>query len=366
MTDYMIDRRRSKQYSSQSLTIFLIGAVTWLIAILLVTGAHAQGRTTGTVSGNITDSQGNAVTTATATLSSSDQGKSFVAKANDKGEYLFTDVPVGNYDLKVTANTFQAYVIDSIAVDAEQNVRLDAHLQIGTANESVTVEAAGTTIDTRSATIGTVIENKLVEELPIDGQNVVALSALLPGVSGVNAPTTFTNDTGGPTYNVSGSRNNQNLFLFDGFLWNNAFFNTGLNFPPPHGLSEVSVTLNNYKAQYGRNAGSVFNAISRIGTNQLHGTVWEYLQNSAFNASDYISHRDPHLVQNQFGATFGGPISRDKLFFFLAFQALRSAGQVVAIDQTPTYAGARSHLSWSSTSLYVDRLRGHDMRQLPG
>jgi Carboxypeptidase regulatory-like domain/TonB-dependent Receptor Plug Domain len=338
MMVFAIVRGRSKQVHSQRLTLGLL-SILWMFWILLsVPAARGQARTTGTVSGNITDSQGNVVTTATATLSSSAQGKSLATKANEKGEYLFTDVPVGNYDLRVTADTFQAYIINSIAVDAEQNVRLDAHLQVGTANQSVTVEAAGTTIDTRSATIGTVIENKLVEELPIDGQNVVALSALLPGVSGVNAPTTFTNDTGGPTYNVSGSRNNQNLFLFDGFLWNNAFFNTGLNFPPPHSLSEVSVQLNNYKAQYGRNAGSVFNAISRIGTNQLHGTLWEYLQNSALDASDYISHQNPHLVQNQFGATLGGPVRKDKVFFFLAFQGLRTAGQVVAIDQTPTYA----------------------------
>jgi hypothetical protein len=313
-----------------------------LCVLVLLIGASSmalgQARNTGTVAGNIADIQGNIVVTAVVTLTSADQGKTFTAKANAKGEYLFTDIPVGTYNLTVNAPTFEAYAINSIAVDAEQNVRLDASLKNGNASEIVTVEAAGVTVDTRSATIGTVIENKLVEELPIDGQNVVALAALLPGVSGVNAPTTFTSDTGGPTFNVSGSRNNQNLFLLDGFLWNNSFYNTGLNFPPPHSMSEVSVLLDNYKAQYGRNAGSVFNAITRSGSNQVHGTLWEYLQNSAFDASDWISHQNPHLVQNQFGATLGGPIRRDRAFFFLTFQDLRSAGQVVAIDQTPSYA----------------------------
>ena len=111
-----------------------------------------------------------------------------------------------------------------------------------------------------------------------------------------------------------------------------------MNYPPPHSLQEVSVLLNNYKAQYGRNAGSVFNGLTRSGTNQIHGTLWEYIQNSALNASDYISQENPHLVQNQFGATVGGPIVRGKAFFFLTYQDLRSAGQVIAQAQTPTLA----------------------------
>jgi hypothetical protein len=331
--------KSSKQSGLQRLKSSVSSALC-IIAVLIGAGpiAFGQAGNTGTVAGNITDQQGGAVVEAAATLSSPDQGKSFTAKANTKGEYLFSDIPVGTYNLTVTAPSFRTYVINSISVEAAQNVRLDAHLDNGTTTESVTVEAASTTLDTRSATVGTVIENKLVEELPIDGQNVVALSALLPGVTNVNAPTTFTSDTGGPTFNVSGSRNNQNLFLLDGFLWNNAFYNTGLNFPPPHAMTEVSVLLDNYKAQYGRNAGSIFNAITRSGTNQYHGTVWEYFQNSALDATDYISHLNPHLVSNQFGATIGGPIRRDKLFFFLTFQDLRYAGQAVAIDQTPTYA----------------------------
>jgi outer membrane receptor protein involved in Fe transport len=309
-----------------------------LFCFCLATMALGQARNTGTVEGNVTDAEGSVVINAIALLTSTTQGKTFTVKANGKGEYLFTDIPAGAYTLTINAPTFQAFVVQSLAVDAAQDVRQDAKLANGSASDTVVVEAAGASLDTRSATITAVIDNKLVEDLPIDGQNVVALSALLPGVTNVNAPTTFTSDTGGPTFNVSGSRNNQNLFLLDGFLWNNAFYNTGLNYPPPHALAEVSVLLNNYKAQYGRNAGSVFNAVIRAGTNQLHGVLWEYAQNSAFDATDYISRQNPHLVQNQFGATLGGPIKRDKLFFFLTFQDLRSAGEAVAIAQTPSYA----------------------------
>ena len=117
------------------------------------------------------------------------------------------------------------------------------------------------------------------------------------------------------------------------------FYNTGLNYPPRLAMEEVSVLLNNYKAQYGRNSGSDFNVLTRRGANAIHGAVrWEYLQNSAFNAADYLTHVNPHLVSNQFGATIGGPIKRDKMFFFLSYQDLRLAGKVVATDQTPSLA----------------------------
>src|SRR5258708_4551584 len=231
---------------SEVILHFARPSVAWIgmglmAMVLMAAGAAGQGRTTGVIVGNITDSQGGMITNATATVTNPAQGKSFTTQANEKGEYLFSDLPVGTYKLTISAATFENYVIDAIAVDAGQNVRLDARLAPGQASETVTVEASGTTVDTRSATIGMLIDNKLVEDLPIDGENVVALSALLPGVTGVNAPTTFTSDTGGPTFNVSGSRNNENLFLFDGFYWNNAFFNTGLNFPPRQALQEVSV-----------------------------------------------------------------------------------------------------------------------------
>ena len=316
----------------------LLASIMCAIALSIGVGlpAFGQAENTGTVAGNIMDVQGGAVTSAVAKLTSVDQGKTFTARANGKGEYLFTDIPPGTYNLKVTAPTFEAYVVDAIAVDADQNVRLDAHLANGSASDTVTVEALGTTVDTRSATIATVIDPTLVKDLPVDGANVVALAALLPGVTGVNAPTTFTSDTGGPTYNVSGSRSNQNLFLFDGALWNNVYYNTGLNFPAPFMLNEVSVQLNNFKAQYGRNVGSVFNVLTKSGTNKIHGDVWDYFNNGALNAADYISHRNPQLVSNQYGVTAGGPILRDKLFFFLGFQALHADSETDSKSQTPT------------------------------
>ncbi len=294
--------------------------------------AWGQAQNTGTVSGNITDTTGALIPNASVTLTSLSTGQVTHGIANGRGEYLLNDVQVGHYQLQVNAPGFGAFLVKNVAVDADQNVRIDAHLKPGTVEASVVVEESGTTVDTRSATIGVLIDQKLIEGLPIDSNNIVALAGLLPGVVNVNAPTTFTSDTGGPTYNTSGSRGNQNLMLFDGMMWNNVTWNTGLNYPPSQALQEVSVLLNNYKAQYGRNAGSVFNVITKSGSNEFHGTVWEFFQNRALDAADYMSHVNPKLVQNQFGGTVGGPVLKNRAFFFASYQDLRIAQQVTAQD----------------------------------
>ncbi len=308
--------------------------LTCLILTCSAAVGFGQAQNTGTISGNVTDAQSRVMVGASVVLINTATDAKRSETSNAKGEYLFSDVAVGDYILTVTAPGFEALVIQSLHVDADQNVREDAPMKAGSVNEQVTVESSGTTLDTRSATLGTLIDKNEVENLPVDGSNVVSLTALLPGVSNVNAPTTFTSDTAGPTFNISGSRNNQNLFLLDGQLWNNLFYNTGLNYPPIHTLQEVSILLNNYKAQYGRNVGSIMNVLTRSGSNTFHGAAWEYIQNHALNASDYISQINPQLVQNQFGVTVGGPIQLNKLFFYLAVQDLRVAQDVFTSTST--------------------------------
>jgi len=308
--------------------------IAFLVAFPLIFCATVQAQlaNTGQVLGNITDSTGSVVPFASITLTSVERGQALTKNSNGSGEYLFPSVAIGTYTLTITAPGFATVNATGIVVDADKNVRFDTVLKPKSEESNVTVEASANTVDTQSATIGVLIDETLVHNLPIDGNNVVSLAALLPGVSNVSAPTTFTGDTSGPVYNVSGARNTQNLFLLDGTLWNNLYTNSGLNFPPPDALQEVSVLLNNFKAQYGRNVGSVFNAITKSGTNQFHGVVYEYLQNTALNANDYFLKQVPayaskpaKFISNQFGATIGGPIKRDKLFFFLAYQDLRIA-----------------------------------------
>ena len=313
-------------------------AICLLLAHLASPLAFGQGQNTGAITGNVSDPQKSVIPNAQVTLTAPDRGFTRTVQANAQGEFVFNQVPVGEYSLKATSAGFADFKALNISVDANQSVHISAVLQIGSVSEQTTVEGSGSTVDTSSATIGVLIDSKLVQNLPIDGGNVVALAGLLPGVVNVNAPTTFTGERSGPTFSVSGSRNTQNLMLLDGSMWNNLFYNTGLNFPPRQGLQEVSVLLNNFKAQYGRNSGSIFNVVTASGSNQFHGKLWEYAENNDFDASDGVSDANPKLVSNQFGATLGGPILKDKLFFFATFQNIRLEQTAIGIADVQSYA----------------------------
>jgi hypothetical protein len=309
----------------------------YLLLFLCMTTGVGQAQNVGSVFGTVADSTGALIPGAKATLSEPEHGFSRTVASNSSGAYLLTNIPVGTYTLTVEAPKFETSVDQGIIVDANQNVKMDIRLSLGSATTDVTVTTEGSTVDSRSATLSTMIDNKLVEDLPINGENVVALAALLPGVTNVNAPTTSTNERSGPTYSVSGSRNTQNLMLFDGLMWNNLFYNTGIAYPPHPALQEISVLLNNYTAQYGRNSGSIFNVLTKEGTNSFHGEVWDYFHNTSLDAADFfVKQYYPHAEedrQNQVGVTVGGPIKRDKAFFFFAVQDLFAHKQAVGLVQ---------------------------------
>jgi len=331
-------RRRLRPESRLRVSLFQLGVII-CFGLMQAAQMQGQGRSIGTISGKITDTAGAIVVGADLTLTSDDEGLTRSLQSNERGEFIFNDVPVATYSLRVSEPGFADFESNNISVYADNNIRVDCSLKPGIVSASITVnDNSGSFIDTRSATIGEVVDNKLVQDLPLDGGNTIALASLLPGVVNMNAPATFTGERQGPTYNVSGSRNTQNLMLLDGSMWNNLFFNSGLNYPPREGLQEVSVLLNQFKAEYGRNAGSVFNVITKGGGNQFHGTIWEYAENSAFNAADYMTRLNPKLVQNQFGGTVGGPVIKDKFFFFATFQNIRLAETATGIADVPSYA----------------------------
>jgi hypothetical protein len=302
--------------------------------VVMQAARPAVAQNTGSIFGSVQDPSGAVIPGAVVSASDPAHATTRAVKSTGSGEFTITGLPVGTYTLTTTSPQFENSVITGIRVDANSDIKEVVKMVTGSTTASVTVvDDSSSAIDAKSATLGTMIDEKLIEDLPIDGHNVVALTALLPGVVDVNAPATFTGDTNGPTFSASGSRNTQNLFLFDGLMWNNLFFNTGINYPPPNSLQEVSVVLNNYKAEYGRNAGSVVNVVTRSGTNQIHGSAWDYIQNQAFNAADYLSQINPKDNINQFGFTVGGPILKDKLFFFGAFQDL--IGRLLTTGSVP-------------------------------
>ena len=315
-------------------------AAALLMAVLALSGSKAfgQAQNTGSILGSVVDPSGAVIASATVVAAETEKGVNRTVKSSKSGEFLLPSLPVGTYILTVSADGFETYVASDIVVDADKSQKIIAKMALGDAKETVQVNAEGISLDTNSATLGTLIDNKLVEDLPIDGRNVVALAGLLPGVTDLNAPATNTSDRGGPTFSVSGSRNTQNLMLFDGLMWNNLFYNTGINYPPPNALQEISVQLLDFKAQYGRNAGAVMNVLTKSGTNQIHGAVWDYVKSRIFNAKDYLTGYNPTDNSNQLGFTLEGPIKRDKMYFALTLQDLIQHLEAISTAPTATLA----------------------------
>ncbi len=313
-----------------------------LCAWILLAGVAFGATSTGTLHGVVTDTTGGVLPNATITLTLEERGASRVVYSDDSGVYVATLLPIGSYTVRVEAPGFKAFEREAVSLTSSQNARVDAQLEVGPVSESITVLAEAPQVDSRSATMGTLIDSRRVLDLPLNGRNVVGLANLLPGASQVEAPQTFTRDRDGPTVAMSGSRPNQNLLLFDGVHYNAVFRNTGLNYAPPDAIQEVKVLTSNFGADYGRNGGSVFQVVTRAGTNQLHGSLWEFLRNDNLNARHYFATEKPNLIQNQFGAAVGGPVKHDKLFFFASYEGLRIRPESLSTSAFPLTAAERA------------------------
>jgi outer membrane receptor protein involved in Fe transport len=319
-------------------------------------GLLAQG--TGTIHGTVTDASGLAVPGATVIATLESRGTQRNVTTDSRGDYVLPLLPVGTYAIQAEVKGFKTFRQQGITVNATDNVRVDAQLEVGSVSESVSVTAEAPLVDSRSSTVGTLIDPRRVLDLPINGRNVIALAGLLPGVSQVSAPQTFTGDRSGPTVSVSGSRTTQNLFLFDGAPFNATFRNTGLNYPPPDALQEVKVLTNSFSAEYGRNAGSIFNVVTRSGTNEVHGSAWEFLRNHKLNARNFFAGSvKPQLIQNQFGAAAGGPIIRNRLFIFGSYEGLRVRPAALETSAFPLTSAERSG-NFAGTAAARDPLTG--------
>ncbi len=292
--------------------------------LVLVFASMAFGQGAGTIHGAVSDPSGAAVPGAKVTALLEDRGTTRTISTQSTGGFTFPSLAIGAYTIAVEAQGFKSFRRTGITLTTEQNVRVDVILQVGNVTEAISVTAEAPLVDSRSSMIGTLIDSRRVTDLPLNGRNIIGLATLLPGATNVSAPQTFTGDRSGPTLNVSGSRGNQNLFLFDGQQFNAAFRNTGLNYPPPDALQEVKVLTNSFSAEYGRNAGAVFQVVTRSGTNQIHGALWEFLRNHKLNSRSFFApSTKPQLIQNQFGGAVGGPIRKDKLFLFGSYEGLR-------------------------------------------
>jgi hypothetical protein len=296
---------------------------------------HAQA--TGTMSGYVKDPSGALVAQAKITATLVERGTTFTTQTNSEGFYNFPALEPGTYTLTVESPGFNRYTQEGLVLTVRQNLRVDVALVIGSVTQGVTVTGAAPLVDTTSATVSGLVDDRRIVDLPLNGRNVIGLAEIVPGVLNVSAPESLTDTRSGPTMDVNGGRVNVNLFTFDGAYFLNPSRNTGMNYPPPDAVQEFRMQTANFDAQYGRNSGSQTAVVSKAGTNGFHGDVWEFLRNEDLNARNFFAPTVPLDKESQFGAAVGGPIKKNKLFYFGSFQALIKRPQgVSSVATVPT------------------------------
>jgi hypothetical protein len=258
------------------------------------------------------------------------------------GFYNLTLLPVGTYDVSVEAPGFRPYLRRGFAVNVQQEATLDVVLEVGDVKEAISVIAEAPLLNTRSSELTALIDPVRMTELPLNGRNPLELAGLLPGVQGVVAPEFALDTNAGPRISVGGSRPNHNAMLFDGAVNSYHFRNVAAMYPSPDSLREFQVITNLFSAEFGSSGGGVLNAITRSGTNAFHGSLYEFLRNDNLNARNAFLPRKTNLIQNQFGATGGGRIIRNHLFYFAALEFLRVRPEAAAATAFPPTAAERA------------------------
>jgi Carboxypeptidase regulatory-like domain/TonB-dependent Receptor Plug Domain/TonB dependent receptor len=286
--------------------------------------AHAQS-TTGSIYGTVTDSTGAALPSAQVAVKNVQTGQTQTRSADGSGSYTFPTLVPGDYTVSAQVQGFQSETQQSIRLDANQNVHANFALKTGEVSQLVTVDANTTLVDTRESQIAQTIDQKRIEDLPSVNRNVYELLTITPGVTNYTADTQ-TGSRAGTQVSVNGMGQNDTAYYLDGGYDTNVWKFGGNQMPNPSALQEFRIITSNFDAEFGRSPGGVVSAITRSGTNQYHGLVYDYLRNNVFNAKNYfVAGSVTPLRQNQFGANFGGPMPflRDKAFFFLSYEGLR-------------------------------------------
>lgn len=310
-------------------TSFFSRSLLLSAALLTPAALHAQ-IDTATVAGRITDPAGAVVPGAEVTITNTDTNLSYHATSNTSGEWTISPVHIGNYRLVVTAAGFNRAVAAPFNLSVQQRQQIDIALKAGAVSATVEVTDRAPVLETATSERSQLIDSRTMQELPLNGRNPVQLAQLTAGVT-ISEP--GARDEAGFGFSANGARSLQNNFLLDG-IDNNSNLPDLLNeanyvvMPSVDALQEFRVETDSYSAEFGRATGAVVNATTKSGSNHVHGVAYEFLRNQAFDAANYYDQSLPPYHQNQFGATIGFPVLRDRLFVFGDYEGLRiSQGQ---------------------------------------
>lgn len=298
-----------------------------VLAMTIFAGASGSAQQiTGSIRGTVVDPSGGVVQGASVSAKQTETGLTRTAVTDRTGAYILLELPVGHYELQIEAKGFQRYVQQGITLNVNETATIPIRLAVGADTQVVQVMADAQLIQEAVTSLGKTVLEREVLDLPLDGRNFTQLGLLQPGVVPLTPGLAEAGGSlrAGQAYEVNGQRPESNNFLIDGANNFNGVDGGFVLKPPVDAITEFRILTHNANAEFGNSLGSTTNIITRSGTNQIHGTVWEFLRNDAFDARNYFASRVEPLKQNQFGGTLGGPIRRDKTFLFGYYEGFRN------------------------------------------
>ena len=308
-----------------------------LVTIIAGLNVSAQ-QITGSIRGAISDPSGAVVEAATVKAKQIETGLTRTVTADHGGNYLLVELPVGHYQLEVTASGFQKYLQEGISLNVNETISVPVHLAVGVETQQIQVMADAQLIQGTVTSLGKTVSQREVLDLPLNGRDFSQLGTLQPGVVPL---TPGLKQAGGSLregqgYAVNGQRPESNNFLIDGANNFNGVDGGFVLKPPVDAITEFRILTHNSNAEFGHSTGSTTNIITRSGANRIHGAAWEFLRNDALDATNFFAKSVEPLKQNQFGATIGGPIRRDKTFFFGYYEGFRNRQGETALSTVPS------------------------------
>jgi hypothetical protein len=330
---------------------FALPLLACLVCSLLGLSARAQ-QITGSIRGIVLDPSGRSVASARVTVTQRETGFARSVTSDSDGAFFIVELPVGQYRISAEANGFQRFVLEDLALDVNDVRTLTIRLAVGAATTEIKVQADAPLVETTSSHLGKTVGEREILGLPLNGRDFFQLGLLQPGVVPLTPGLQQAGGSlrGGQAYAVNGQRPESNNFLIDGANNFNGVDGGFVINPPVDAIAEFRILTHTADAEFGHSSGSATNVITRSGTNQFHGAIWEFLRNDALDAKSFFAASTEPLKRNQFGGTFGGPIRRDKTFFFGYYEGLRNRQGETTRTTVPSTAERQGNFGELCTS----------------
>jgi hypothetical protein len=364
-----------KQFAEQARTLqtcqgrrmrSVVALVVTLAVILFTSMAGRAQSTTSAVNGTVTDSTGAVVVGASISVVNAATGIAYRTTTDSMGSYHVTQLPPGSYTMEVVKAGFETQRIEPFKLFVDQQFQQSITLSVGSTVQTVSVTSAALLLDTETSNQGQVIENQQIDDMPLNGRDYLQLaqlsSGVVPIVNGISSPATGWSAQGTVAVVIGGLREDDNSYLYDGIETRNAWYGAAGLLPSPDNIQEFKVEQSGSSAAYGV-GGAFINVVTKSGTNRFHGTAYEYLRNNDFDARNYFDAGSaPAFHQNQFGAAGGGPIKRNKMFFFADYEGFRQIQPNDLYNMVPT----ADQIAGNFSSYTGQLLNPYDVIPIPG